>query len=282
MEVRINDHPADITIDNEKTVGEVMAGLEQWLSGSGHRLSGLSIDGKPVDLSSLEDVFSKEITSVKNINIITSSLAQLTAESLINLLEDIKEYERLGFEEKKEFINTWKEKPQSLFISDQMPDLNNFFFNLFSGGNIEANTVFSITEERLREVKNPLEEFVNLQSLVEQTCRLLEDLPLDVQTGKDAKAAQTIQIFSGIAEKILRILKQLDIQGFLNLEADIEKQITQMISAFGNLVKELLDAYERYDTVLLGDLAEYEAAVRLKELFDLIMNNSRRTEATGN
>jgi hypothetical protein len=199
---------------------------------------------------------------------------------LLSLLADIKEYEKLKFEEKKEYIDTWKEKPQALFICEQMPDLYNFFVNMFSGGELNESVVFSITEERLREVRNPFLEFSNLQPLVTETCSLLESLPLDIQTGKDSRAAQTIQIFSSIAEKILRILKQLDIQGLLELGTDIEKQFTQIIGDFGNLVKELLEAYEKYDTVLVGDLAEYEAAPRLKELYAIIIKNSRMTAAT--
>jgi len=280
MEIRINGQTADITPDKEKTVGEIIAGLEQWLIGLGHRLSGLSIDGQAVSSSLLEESFKKEINAVKILDIYTSSLADLCAECLLSLLADIKEYEKLKFEEKKEYIDTWKEKPQALFICEQMPDLYNFFVNMFSGGELNESVVFSITEERLREVRNPFLEFSNLQPLVTETCSLLESLPLDIQTGKDSRAAQTIQIFSSIAEKILRILKQLDIQGLLELGTDIEKQFTQIIGDFGNLVKELLEAYEKYDTVLVGDLAEYEAAPRLKELYAIIIKNSRMTAAT--
>jgi hypothetical protein len=275
MDIRINGQAADVTIDHEKTVGEIMAGLQEWLAGLGHRLSGLSIDGQAANPSSLEDFFLREIKNIKVLDIFTSSMAELYAESLLNLLEDIKEFKSLEFNKKNDYLNNWKEKPQALFVLEQMSDLYSFIENLFSGGNFDADTVYSITEERFREVKDPLLELTKLEPLVNEICTLLVDLPLDIQTGKDSKAAQTIQIFSGIAEKILRILWQLDIQGYLTIKTDDEKSFTQIVYEFGNLTKELLTAYEKNDTVLVGDIAEYEASVKLQELYKDILKNSR-------
>jgi hypothetical protein len=276
MEIRINGKKADITLENEKTIGDVMANLETWLASSGHRLSGISIDGKNNDNRPLVEIFSLQIETVKTLELSTTSLADLYAATLLNLLEDIKEFESLKIEDKNNYFDSWKQRAQALFISEQMPDLFNFFVNLFMYGTMGAESVYAITEERLREVREPYPEFSKLKPLLDETCGRLLDLPLDIQTGKDARASQTIQIFSGVSEKILRILRQFDIQGFLSRNAsgaettDSEKQIIQMIENFGNIVKELLEAYERSDTVLVGDLAEYEASPMLKDLYEVI------------
>ena len=272
MEIRINGKIADITLDKEKTIGDVMAGLEQWLAGPGHRLSGFSIDGQAAVLSQFEDFFSKEIDAVKVLDVSTISVAELAAESLINLLADIEEYENLNFEDKNIFFNNWNEKAQSLFIKEQMPDLYGVFINLFSG-QINPRVVYSITEERLREVKDPPAEFSNIQPLVEETCARLTDLALDIQTGKEGRAAQTIQIFSSISEKILRVIRQLNIQGYLSQKADDGKPFNQTIGEFGSLIKDLHEAYEKHDTILVGDLAEYEASPKLQELYTAILKN---------
>ena len=57
MQIRINDRIADVTLENEKTVGEIIANIEQWLASGGHRLSGISIDGNSVHPSGLDDFF---------------------------------------------------------------------------------------------------------------------------------------------------------------------------------------------------------------------------------
>jgi hypothetical protein len=267
MEIKINGKTADITIDNEKTVAQVMAGIEQWLSGSGHRLSGLTVDGQAADLSSLENVFAKEIDTVKTLDISTMSITELAAMSLANLLGDIDEFDDLSFDGRNDFFTNWKERPHAVFTFEQMPDLYSFFENTFLNGSFSAQTLRSITEERLREIQTPVNEFSSLRPIIEEVCARLTDLPLDIQTGKDARAAQTIQIFSGITEKIFRIYGQLEIQGYIPQTA-AEKNLTQQINDFNSAIKELLLAYEKNDTVLVGDLAEYEIAPRLKDLYN--------------
>jgi hypothetical protein len=276
MEIRINGQAADITPENEKTIGEILASLDQWLANLGHSLSGFSIDGKAADITRLDEIFSMETSGVKALDIYTSSAAQLTAAALVNLLDDIDDFEELKFEDKSNFVNSWEQKAQAKFIKENMTELFSLYIDLFSNGGISCQTLRSVTEERLREVSDPVGEFSKIEPLVNETCVRLVDLPLDIQTGKDGRAAQTIQIFSAITEKILRITKQLNAQGYL--EQNDEKIFTQLIGDFSRVLKELLDAYERRDSVLVGDLSEYEAAPKLQELFTEILKKSRNAE----
>lgn len=280
MEIRINGNTADITLDNEKTIGEIMAGMEQWLANSGYRLSGISVDGQSANASQIDQIFSRDINTVKTIDLYTSSIASLAAESLANLYKDAQEFEKLSYEEKNSFLTKWKESPQAVFAAEQTPDLFNLFVNSFSGGEINTGMLISITEERLREINDPVLEASNLKQIAEETCSRLNELALDIQTGKDMRASQTIQIFSSVAEKILRILRQMDIQGYLSPQkANNDKPLSIIITEFGNSVKALLDAYEKHDTVLAGDIAEYEASVKLRELYTAILNYIREPAA---
>jgi len=244
--------------------------------------SGISVDGQSADVSQLEQIFSRDINTVKTIDVYTSSLASLTAESLESLYKDAQEFEKLNYEEKSSFLNKWKESPQAVFAAEQTPEIFNLFVNAFSGGEINTGMLISITEERLREVNDPVLEASNLKQIVEEICSRLNDLALDIQTGKDMRAAQTIQIFSSAAEKILRILRQMDIQGYLSQETNNKKPLNILINEFGNLVNDLLDAYEKHDTVLVGDIAEYEASVKLRELYTAILNDTCEQAAPQN
>ena len=278
MEITINGQAADIAPDNEKTVGEIMAGLEQWLAIVGQRLSGLAINNNPVPSSAFEEIFKKDIASVNILDIKTISLSELFLESLLNLQADTEEFKNLKFDEKREFLKIWEKRPQALFTLEQMPDIYNIFVNLFSGTDIDTKSVSSVIEERLREIKEPLPELENLKPLLDETCTKLTNLALDIQTGKDAQAAKTIQVFSGLSEKMLRIIRQLDIQGILSQETEEKETFSEKINEFGKLIKELLEAYEKHDTVLVGDLAEYEASPKLQELYSAIINSSRQAQ----
>jgi hypothetical protein len=266
MEIKINGHPADITIDKEKTIGDVMAGVENWLANSGHRLSGLSIDGEAANSTSLEDAFKKEINTIKVLDIYTSSVADLSIMSLVNLINDIDDYEALSFDEREGYLESWQQSPQAQFAFEQMRDLFEAYAGVFSNSGLTPQTLRAITEERMREVETPAEEFKNIKNLVEETCARLVDLPLDIQTGKDERAAQTIQLFSGIAEKIFRLYKQLNIQGYFESVPDI----SSLLNDFNSSSRELLNAYEANDSVLIGDLAEYEISPKLQQLYNTI------------
>jgi hypothetical protein len=273
MEIKINNKVLDVSLDNENTLGDVLAGLEQWLSGSGHRISELFIDGKFIDASMIEDIFAKEIKNIKTIEINTNVVAELTAASLINLLEDINEYEKLNFEEKSQFYVNWKDSVTAKYIHGEIADLYSYCVNTFYKGEMAVQTLRSITEEIQREVNEPVNEIKTLEPVLNEICERLINLPLDIQTGKDLAAANTIQIFSAITEKIFRIYRQLDTQGYLLPSDEKQKPLSSLITGFGNLLKELLEAYEKNDSVLVGDLTEYEASPKLKELYTSIIKN---------
>ncbi|MCL2243861.1 MAG: hypothetical protein FWC03_05250 [Treponema sp.] len=283
MEIKINGKPLNFTLDNEKTIGEVLAALEQWLTDSGHRMSELSIDGEIISASMIEDAFSRDIMTLKILDISTKTTAELATSCLLTLLDDIKKYESLDYGEKTQFFKTWQKSAQAKFISEQWSALFSSCADVFSGGSVNSRVLQSITEERLREINKPAQELVNLEPLLIETCNRLVDLPLDIQTGKDKRAAETIQLFSCASEKIFRIYKQLKNQGLLKEESSDaseetkEKSILALINDFGEATKELLQAYERQDIILVGDLAEYEMAPQLQNLYKVIMLNIRGT-----
>ena len=266
MIIKINGQVADIVLDLEKTVGEVLAALEQWLVNSGHRLSGLAIDNENVNADALETAFLRDVETVKNLDIFTSSLSELSAQSLVQIYRDIDEYESLDFDEKQNFFENWNESPQAKHIAEQFPDIFTMCSRAFSG-EINFGILRSVVEERLRELGNPAGELPILEQLVSEVCTRLEELPLDVQTGKDMRAAETIQIFSTVAEKVFRIFDIFNRQGFSTDTIKVgEAAIPDYISEFSSVIKEMLAAYEQQDTVLVGDLAEYELAPRLRGL----------------
>jgi hypothetical protein len=138
----------------------------------------------------------------------------------------------------------------------------------FKGEGLSMDQFLLLTDERLRELKDPSAELASLETLVEATAVRLEDLPLDVQTGKDSRAAETIQLFSNIAGKLFRISSVLKLKGVL---ADIDTIDTTtyqaFIEEFSAALQELTAAYEVKDAVLVGDLAEYELAPRLRTFY---------------
>jgi hypothetical protein len=182
-------------------------------------------------------------------------------------MRDIEEFQKAGFDEKTGFSDKWKASPQGCLLAEQYHELFDWTIKTFSGEGCSPQVLYSLFEERLRELLDPAGEMSRTAQIVDDICARLADFPLDIQTGKDARASETVSIFSGVAEKIFRIYHALKIEGFSVTEITVDNMpINDYITEFSKALKELLDAYEKRDTVLIGDLAEYEMAPRLRGL----------------
>jgi hypothetical protein len=165
MKVLFDGREADITFEDEKTLGDVLKAVECWAESGGMSIYALRLDGEQIDAPGLEEVFPRSIDSVSTLDI---------------------HFDRL-----------------------LRPELN-----------------------------------------LEELAQRLEDLPLDIQLGNDAEAAQTISRFSAAAEQLIRLFQA--------------KGETETLDDFTGVLKQLLDASAEGDMVLLGDLAEYEIAPRIR------------------
>jgi hypothetical protein len=196
-------------------------------------------------------------------------------EALMDTQYTITAYGNASFEEQRRIEQDWEESPPASFLSNRMPDLFNRIAHSFRGEGLGTQSLAALIEERLRELRDPLPELNSLGGLVEGTAKRLEDLPLDIQTGKDGRAAETVQLFSNIAEKLFRIFSLLKLEGIITDTLVIDTvpggvPLSTFIDDFSAALKELLAAYEVKDAVLVGDLAEYELAPRLRAFYSAI------------
>jgi hypothetical protein len=275
MNISINGKAADITLEKEKTLGEVLAGLECWIRDSGQRLSGLEVDGEKVDSLSLESFFEREVEGIGALNLSTSSWAALAAEALDYLCGEAEKFRDCSFEERAALKHNWEQSPGAGFLSEYMRDLYVLAEETFSGQGMDPRELQKIIRERLREIEDPRRESAVSAPLVEAAAARLEELPLDIQTGKDGRAAETVQLFSTIAGKLLRILGLLKLEGYSPETLTIEGvPVFEYVGEFESVLKDLAAAYEAKDAVLVGDLAEYELAPRLLKLHSAFLPES--------
>jgi hypothetical protein len=122
--IKINGDDADIKIEDEKTVGEIFAGLGLWLDGTGHRLSGMALDGQAVGESLIAASFERKLDSVKVIDIFTSPITDLFAESLKYALLTLDVYEKSSFAERPAVLAMWKNTPASVMLAEQNKNLH--------------------------------------------------------------------------------------------------------------------------------------------------------------
>jgi hypothetical protein len=280
MEICINGKPADITLENEKTVMDLLAGIQDWLNGSGLALSGLEIDGTSYGSRSLDSAFELPLEGLSLVNIKTSGWAELMMEALLDLQNDLIAFGTAGQDDRKAYVEQWDTYSPALFIKEHAADLYTAVRAVLEEQVPEQaaaslSAASSLVAERIRELENPGREIKALRPFAEEIAKRLEDLPLDMQTGKDGKASETITVFSALVEKIFRLiflfryfLADIDSIEVKSVNGPDSISLKDAIAEFSAALKEMIAAFENKDTVLVGDLAEYELAPRLRSIVE--------------
>jgi hypothetical protein len=275
MKISINEKKADITLEGEKYFSEALLGLEEWISSSGGRITGLAIDGKKISPGELPGFFGREITSIGELDISVSSWPELAAEALEVLLDFCDTRQEASFEDREEIRVNWEKSPACAFINLEINDLAGFVSRSFSGEGPGPQDLKLVAEERLRELRDSKGEIEKSENAVREIAGRMEDLPLDMQTGKDRRAAETMQLFSRISEKLFRLLFILKRKGLEEEKLTIGGLPAKaFFDELGGALKELQSAYETKDTVLAGDLSEYELAPRLLSFYSALKESS--------
>ena len=268
MHIFINEEPVDIVIEEEKTIGDVLAGIDAWLSESENRISGLRINDEPICLSAMTKAFEQSLEHIDSLNITVSTWDSLAVEALLDSQEALSFYTASSFNDKAQIKKAWEESAAARFLSKYIPDTFALLAKTLAG---EANAaeMAQALDERIREFTDTNAETRKLAKLISSLAKRLEELPLDIQTAQDRKVAETVNIFSLTVDKLLRLIRILRIQDVNIMEnVAIDNQpFSLFIENFTALLGEFLAAYEANDVVLLGDLAEYELSPRLLKLY---------------
>ncbi|MQY76900.1 MAG: hypothetical protein GH155_04645 [Spirochaeta sp.] len=120
----------------------------------------------------------------------------------------------------------------------------------------------------LTEISNPVKALNNLALELEKCISEISDVSLLLQTGKDRKAMEAIIRFTELNENLIRV--------FLNLKMSRSEEseeltiddmsLKEFYTELNTVLKELVEAFHSQDSVLIGDLLEYEIAPRLESI----------------
>jgi len=95
----------------------------------------------------------------------------------------------------------------------------------------------------------------------------LRDIPVQLQTGKDILVMETINRFSTALQSLYQALPLLSITRLKGAAPAIDGiPLDAYPSELSPILSDLLDALKNKDTVLVGDLSEYELAPRIEKL----------------
>lgn len=95
----------------------------------------------------------------------------------------------------------------------------------------------------------------------------LLEIPVQLQTGKEMAVMETINRFSVQLQNLYRLLPLLPIAGYPEGQPLVEDSpLTDVPGELSPILEELLSALKNKDTILVGDLSEYELAPRIEKI----------------
>ncbi len=295
MEIRINDEAVDFTLEKEKVLGEVIDGIQEWLTHNGFTMTATKKDAEPLNLSRrlewqddpIEEISTLEITALHPTDLAIDKLIA-AIQYLDLIIEDGNPTSAvigdllIGIDDVSGMIDdaVLSEKSGTMTLGSQFKKLalatgipagevSTERFHEFHKFVIELSVVL---RARLRELSDPVAELKVMAPSLREVLDNTGDIAVLLQTGEDRDALEKLIRFLEISQKMLRLVHNLGEYALvdLGLLRVGGVAIDEFTAVLNDYLLELSEAIEAGDTVLTGDLLEYEIGPRLTSLLDAL------------
>lgn len=294
MDIFINGESLNFTLEDEKQLGEVYDNVHNWLSDQGFLV--LKAEEENRDLTAEEEQRWREkpLSEVKSVEFEVKSITDMSFEILQPLhqylLLLVKGIEQRNFEVLSDLADDFKTietRLNQLFSSAPEKGKNSDIL-LFrsciqeSGifeGKIKNKDAFdaalnltrgflSLVEERIREITAPREEFLNTIEELAKSIEPINEIPVLLQTGKDREAMRTVIQFTELSQKLIRLFPILKVSEGFDMQQKLSSgdSLEEFYEDLKTILLEVNEAFIAKDSVLIGDLLEYEVSPRLENL----------------
>ncbi|MBN1524814.1 MAG: hypothetical protein JW904_10040 [Spirochaetales bacterium] len=296
MNILINDERIEFTLENEKNLQDILNSIEKWLQQSKMTITRVKLDGKYISPSDLPNDAARSVKDIQTIEFNASPMTTFRIEeiqSLLQYLVNLKEaVQTLDKKQLEVLLPVYPDARDSLyqyFHPKKEPGKENIIDILTKY--IEGSTMDMIVllndkdrEEIISSIDmlgsalydiaqklSPKKTELSLDYLEElkPTVAQLNEIPILLQTGKDAQAMESLALFSEVAQNFLVMVS--GIIGKNKMDISIDGQSFEEFSvALNDLLRELISAFDKKDYILIGDLCEYEIAPRIEKLIESV------------
>lgn len=286
MEIVVNGETLVMESGPGAKLGEALARADDLLGKTGSVIVSLRIDGRAVDADSYTSFAGRPAADFARVDIEAEPASAIR----MHTLETLHELLKLSLQgARDEGPTDWKtlrtaasdirEASAGLFAADELSFVGLFADLLARTGDepgpaerieitVQGERLFQLFGERLAELQNPLGEMRKAAAFFEGQAPELEELPVLLQTGKDDRAMKAVTYFIEVFNKVIRLIPELGRVGVAVDGLRIGGQsLSDFYSSFNAILRELTEAFEHKDAVLIGDLAEYEVLPRMRSFF---------------
>jgi hypothetical protein len=265
-----------------RTVGDILAILDERAEAMGEIIVEVAINGTVLSPDELAEASNLAASGEGVVALISEPGADLKARSLESLIELVGAVaEAMGSgdaEAANSARSAWESYRTSfagLFSAEEASFIDAFGERLVpenSGAALSqlAENMATFFGERLAELRNPGEAMMAAARLFDAIKDDLSEVPVRLQTGKDAEAMRTMVLAVELINKTVRIMPE-----FVRTSSPVPLEVggtamPEFYGALNGVLRELAQAFENKDGVLIGDLAEYEIRPRLESFYSAI------------
>jgi hypothetical protein len=295
LEININGQPLKFTLEKENTLGEVIRGLETWLESSNLVVCSASGDSGPDgrDLLASQGWESLPIAEIPVLNVSVARADELLGANLRSVDEFLALLEQSltvgeadGIEELMDGIPYLLESVRRQFSADLRSDLErlNRLLGETSAEAIaawpqavraEALRLIALlrrqSQNRRRELEQPREVVRELAEELDHCGEAISDVSILLQTGRDREAMDNVIRFSDLSGRLARVIAFIQSNNHgQELLTSAGTPLPAFYRDLNKVLEELVQAFQSRDSVLIGDLLEYEIAPRLETLKTLV------------
>ncbi|MDR3201210.1 MAG: hypothetical protein LBT68_07095 [Spirochaetales bacterium] len=284
MKIFVNGDALSFSLEKENSLFDIYQALSGWAASQGARITGLELDGRNVDILRPEEWGEVPLQSVQQLSLTAVSEEEAQGYGLSVIREYLEVLGRAleagddeaGREVLKEY--PYIRRGLEIHLKDIFSNAGGKVFEAdglllarrddepFTQAEKEAmrsyvRALSVIVQDRLQEIKEPEKEAAAVARLLLGAKPALENVPVLLQSGKDREAMQNILSYTELALKAVRILSQ---------RSGGQEDSREFCKELNGVLNDLTSAFEARDSVLIGDLFEYEIAPRTDRLAELL------------
>jgi hypothetical protein len=270
-------------------LGDVVKDIEAWLDGSELVLYSVKHEDRDLLSQPYEEWATTPHSEVGTLNVMVKHTRELTVLNLQTILEYLGLLEQAitagneellndlfsGFPALAESVKKHFPNPDSavqaliaLFLHAEAEEVAGWPAEKTQQAVKLIDLVSGNVSFRLEELLDPRAALKTLSGALKICIEEIGEISILLQTGKDRQAMDTMVRFSELSQSLVRLVASV-----LTDNVDPSKQVTvggmslqDFYLELNGILAELLEAFDANDSVLIGDLMEYEVAPRLEQL----------------
>jgi hypothetical protein len=274
----MNGSPTDVETSG-RSIGAVLAELDERAEKAGAIITGIRYNGNDLLAEAIPDITESAADGPGIIELHAEPVADMKARAIDSLLQLVKAAalatDRDTIQVARKAWSTYRTSFDGLYSVEELSFLDAFVTALDAGNSKAiaeiAAKLTAFFSERLAELQDPLAAMAAASRLFHSLAQDLADVPVRLQTGREADGMRTMVLVVELINKTVRLLPDFvrSVPGAAELRIE-GKDVGDFYSDFNHVLRELASAFENRDSVLIGDLAEYELLPRLKAFFTAI------------